>query len=171
MNWSRKPRLTAVGILCADHATPSTRKIGINFADKQRSLGRYSLLADYGHGVKFKPPWKLQRYSSWVFNSDVSTGRLQSFEMSVCVCVCVRACVRACWKDQKGSSHGLYNVLLMIVKSGWPVSRPTPELGTSQEREVCPPCLACSCNINRCVFYITIQFSCIMLHLIIIIFI
>jgi hypothetical protein len=31
---SRKPRLTAVGIHCADHATP--------FADLLRSLGRYS---------------------------------------------------------------------------------------------------------------------------------
>jgi hypothetical protein len=43
---SRNPRLTAVGIRCADHATPSIAKLGINFADKQRSLGRYSSLAD-----------------------------------------------------------------------------------------------------------------------------
>jgi hypothetical protein len=43
---SRKPRLTAVGIRCADNATPSIRKVGKNFADMRRSLGRYSSLAD-----------------------------------------------------------------------------------------------------------------------------
>jgi hypothetical protein len=36
-NWD----LTAVGIRCADHA-----KVGTKFADKRRSLGRYSSLAD-----------------------------------------------------------------------------------------------------------------------------
>jgi hypothetical protein len=43
---SRKPRLTAVGIRCGDHATPSIRKSCTNFADKRRSLGRYNSLAD-----------------------------------------------------------------------------------------------------------------------------
>jgi hypothetical protein len=36
---SRKPKLTAVGICCADHMTPSIRK-NWHFADKRRSLGR-----------------------------------------------------------------------------------------------------------------------------------
>jgi hypothetical protein len=36
---SREPRLTAVGIRCADHATPSMRKeVGTNFAYKRLSL-------------------------------------------------------------------------------------------------------------------------------------
>jgi hypothetical protein len=52
-SWSRKQRLTAVGIRCAYQATPSIRKFSTNFADKRRSLGRYSSLADWSHGVLF----------------------------------------------------------------------------------------------------------------------
>jgi hypothetical protein len=50
---SRKPRLTTVGIRCADHATPSIRKSWHYFANKRRSLGRHSSLADQSHGVFF----------------------------------------------------------------------------------------------------------------------
>jgi hypothetical protein len=41
---SRESRLTAVGIRWADHATPA--KIGTNFTDKLRALGRCSSLAN-----------------------------------------------------------------------------------------------------------------------------
>jgi hypothetical protein len=48
---SRKARLTTGGIRCADHATPSIRKSWHYFANKGRSLGRHSSLADQSHGV------------------------------------------------------------------------------------------------------------------------
>jgi hypothetical protein len=45
---SRKPRLTAMGTRCSDHATPfCSHKLATKFADQRWSLSRYGLLADW----------------------------------------------------------------------------------------------------------------------------
>jgi hypothetical protein len=66
---SRKPRLTTAGIRCADHATPSIRKSLHYFANKRRSLGRHSSLADQSHGVSFSLFLYLTTLSvSWLYS-------------------------------------------------------------------------------------------------------
>jgi hypothetical protein len=61
---SRKPKLTAVGIRCAEHATLLTAKVATNFADKRRSLGQYSSLADYRPRRTYFTTTVLRKYLS-----------------------------------------------------------------------------------------------------------
>jgi hypothetical protein len=48
---SRKARIRCRDPSRLPRGTPISAKVGTNFADKQRSLGRYNPLADSGHGV------------------------------------------------------------------------------------------------------------------------
>jgi hypothetical protein len=83
---SRKPKLTAAGIRCADHVTA---KVGPNFADKRRSLGRYSSLVDSSHGVCLYLIWQRSVFLSKARQPTLFRRNVRiSLSSSSSVCSC-----------------------------------------------------------------------------------
>jgi hypothetical protein len=76
----KKTELTAGGSIALTTQHPLSAKVGTDFADKWRSLGRYSLLATKGHGVYF-----FSFFGVWLYKNEIFGQRQTTEEHEVAI--------------------------------------------------------------------------------------
>jgi hypothetical protein len=69
--WSRKPRIRPRDPSRWPRSTLYPQKVGTNFTNKWRSLGRYSSLADWSHGVCVYVLFVSDRNSFWIKRLEI----------------------------------------------------------------------------------------------------
>jgi hypothetical protein len=110
---SRNSKLTALGIRWLTTRHPLFAKVGTNSADKRRSLGQYSLLADWSHGVWFFVDLQSTQSVMLLWRSNllllqVNNFVLQIFFFIVDRCTILTSCIL------QSSLYGLYSVTVAI---------------------------------------------------------